>query len=656
MHLKRVKVDQYGPIRDFDYDLEPSLHLFYGKNESGKTLLVESIIKLLLGDKDGPFDGIGRVGQPPNGFVILEDGENQFTLPDQGYDSVFSSTTPSDLQNAFIIRDFDLRVPRKSDFGRASYFREVTDRITGAQTQAIQSIREELQDIGFLTNSTSSARLLNQKPRKLKDSRKKAEDLAEEIQGYLEEIRTEGVLEKARRKRRLETDLDEIGHELDELEKAEEQARLDRARDLLKKLEGVQAKIDDLEDEESSKIDDFQNLQNRIQSHRQRRKEEPVSPAFYRYGTLVTVGLFALALIATIVTAGTISSGIAAVLLVAAAGFGYKYWNVWKLDKEARDIVDDAKHSGVSGDALADIDQTLEAEIESFEERKQSLNRDEASYLTQLQELFETEGESIDHWQTQIDSLEDQVGETEQEWNADRHEELVKRKQENSDKLDQLTEELNHHADKLSEFDRTVANLPLEQFTDVEEPRIESIVELEPTIERLNDFVSTLNTRVETAIGAIEILEEIEEEEVREINYLFEDDSYALEFFNECCDGNYDGIRYEEADNVVKVTRADGRELSADKLSQGTYDLLYLAIRLKLAQELLDGDPGFLILDDAFLHSDDDRINQEMDLLDELATEGWQILYFSIRNAVRDAVRDNPTAEIEELPPLEFTD
>jgi hypothetical protein len=69
--LKEVHVDRYGPLREtLQFD---DAHVVYGPNESGKTLLVESLLLSLTGDRSVAG---ARVDESPEGYVALNgDGE-----------------------------------------------------------------------------------------------------------------------------------------------------------------------------------------------------------------------------------------------------------------------------------------------------------------------------------------------------------------------------------------------------------------------------------------------------------------------------------------------------------------------------------------------------------------------------------------------------
>ena len=69
----------------------------------------------------------------------------------------------------------------------------------------------------------------------------------------------------------------------------------------------------------------------------------------------------------------------------------------------------------------------------------------------------------------------------------------------------------------------------------------------------------------------------------------------------------------------------------AEYLSAGTLDIMYLAVRLAVCELALpDGEPCPLILDDALVNLDDERLEQAMNLLGEIAKER-QVILFSCR-------------------------
>lgn len=98
--------------------------------------------------------------------------------------------------------------------------------------------------------------------------------------------------------------------------------------------------------------------------------------------------------------------------------------------------------------------------------------------------------------------------------------------------------------------------------------------------------------------------------------------------------GRYRSVVLDD-DGRLAVERKDGTRFGSDALSRGARDQLALAVRLALVRRLL-GEPGFLVLDDAFLSSDASRREALANAIAELAQEGWQILYFTFDALLRD--------------------
>ena len=70
-------------------------------------------------------------------------------------------------------------------------------------------------------------------------------------------------------------------------------------------------------------------------------------------------------------------------------------------------------------------------------------------------------------------------------------------------------------------------------------------------------------------------------------------------------------------------------------LSTGAREQVLLGLRIGFASRLLDGTPLFLILDDAFQHSDWVRRERLVEKLFTLAKDGWQINYFTMDDHIR---------------------
>jgi hypothetical protein len=92
--------------------------------------------------------------------------------------------------------------------------------------------------------------------------------------------------------------------------------------------------------------------------------------------------------------------------------------------------------------------------------------------------------------------------------------------------------------------------------------------------------------------------------------------------------GRYNGVRMTEEGGLNLRVNGQG-EYPLSHLSTGAAEQVYIALRTGFAQLSL-GEPAFLILDDAFQHSDWVRRKNLVDHVTDLVTSGWQIFYFTM--------------------------
>ena len=84
------------------------------------------------------------------------------------------------------------------------------------------------------------------------------------------------------------------------------------------------------------------------------------------------------------------------------------------------------------------------------------------------------------------------------------------------------------------------------------------------------------------------------------------------------------------------MVHAEGESYPLASLSTGTQEQVLLAIRLGLLSHVLEDNTSFIILDDAFQHSDWTRRENLIQIVANLARDGWQILYFTMDDHIRE--------------------
>lgn len=146
MRLKEVHIRRYGPLEPIEWEFDEGINPIYGPNQSGKTLLVEALLDFFTGKEDALPESIKRVAEHPDGYLVVENSrkEAKVTLDDPLCEKL--NIRFQELINTFVVRNTDLQIQKE-----ASFYGNITDRITGLWTNSIKAIDSKLRDLGRLT-------------------------------------------------------------------------------------------------------------------------------------------------------------------------------------------------------------------------------------------------------------------------------------------------------------------------------------------------------------------------------------------------------------------------------------------------------------------------------------------------------------------------
>ena len=206
-----------------------SFNLFFGRNEDGKTLTIDALVKLLLGRNIRDFEHIDRVGENPEGYVIIEDDKGkEIKLPEKGNLTKVAGLTPSECRNIFVIRNSDLSIAHESEF-----YTNVTDRLTGLRTEKISKIKEILRD---LSKITPGGIFRDIKDEKLKTRIENAKDLMGKIETLARVIKEEGFDEVEEESVRWGEKKDGVIQKMENLEDVRRREKYEKGKEALDKL------------------------------------------------------------------------------------------------------------------------------------------------------------------------------------------------------------------------------------------------------------------------------------------------------------------------------------------------------------------------------------------------------------------------------------
>ncbi|GAB3685009.1 hypothetical protein GCM10028857_14790 [Salinarchaeum chitinilyticum] len=246
--------------------------------------------------------------------------------------------------------------------------------------------------------------------------------------------------------------------------------------------------------------------------------------------------------------------------------------------------------------------------------------------------------ERIDYWADELAALRDDVDAPAvdaEAFDPEERDRLESTVAELEDRRTELRNRLDDHEATVDRFADELGRLPTGRFRD--EPiglAARSVAGLAATARALESFVAEIERDADVSRVAVAALEDVRADEEAKLAALFGDESTAARTFASITDGRYEGVRYDPSDETLVVDAADGTTLTPRDLSRGTTDQLYLAARIGLADRLLPGEPGFLLLDDPLLPADPDRLAAGFDALRSLADAGWQIVYWTAKPEV----------------------
>jgi len=282
MRIKSVKVDRYGPLSGFHERSLSNFVLVYGPNEEGKTLLLDSIIKLLykkeLGRQAKNFGNIQRVTEEPDGYLVLEHSGREVKL--EGTDTLTKHVdiSPTDFRNIFVVRDSDLSLVSEGE-----YFGQVSEQLAGLRTSEISTIRKAIQIRGRLTNATSKGELSDSAATghigtKIKSATRFMREIGEAIPLYqnsnFDGLERELVEMKERQER--------VEQEIKTMRRAEVRERFEKSYSYLREYKGTLNALRELDVISESEWEKWRELDLERRQHEGELKEARAQHSRYR--------------------------------------------------------------------------------------------------------------------------------------------------------------------------------------------------------------------------------------------------------------------------------------------------------------------------------------------------------------------------------------
>ncbi|AFG35552.1 hypothetical protein Ferpe_1483 [Fervidobacterium pennivorans DSM 9078] len=272
MRIKEFHIRKYGPIMLSKSFQLGNFTIFYGKNESGKTLTIEAILKILVGKKEAKekyYENIDRVKEFPAGYLILEDGERSVRVENGEFLRQFN-LSHEELKNTIIIRNSDLSIETPQKSKESDIYSIVTEKLVGSRISEIQSIRARILENSIITESGI---FKDQKDARYKQRYEKARAVIQEINALLPSLESADYFEIEEKITKIQSEIELLKKKLNTLEIVKQENLCNELLEDIHKLESVVEKLKEYEPYTSEKLQKLIELENEIKNHEARVEE-----------------------------------------------------------------------------------------------------------------------------------------------------------------------------------------------------------------------------------------------------------------------------------------------------------------------------------------------------------------------------------------------
>lgn len=665
MKIKNIKVNAYGNIENKDINLEEGINIIHGANESGKSTLLNYIISIFYGisrNKDGKALSDYEKYKPWNSNEFsgrisykLENGEKYEIFRD------FNKKNPKIYNDK--LEDISDRFETDKKDGSKFFIEQMgIDKqmylSTVVSTQEEVRLDEKNQNMliqkianlaGTGEDNVSYKKALIKLQEKIRDeigTNKTSQKPINIIEKEIVEINNKIVETEKYRNRKYEIDAEkeQILFELKELEqqkqilqelqnsmKSEEETK-NRLEIREKNRKDNIAKINELKNQkntinaESERVQSAKNhLQDIIKGHKENieklnseiekianEKEETQEKEKPSILFIVITVVLAIALICSIILIKNyIVSGILGVALIANIVFYVINKNKQKINKaKLREKINQEKQykreklENQKQQIIANVN-TTEKELEKQEEEEKQVNS-ELSMLKGQIILLEKNNEKI------TEEIEQDNKAIKEESNKNKQQIIEKYKDKNINELLYI----NNYQNYISKIEETINNnririkgLEIEYNTIV--PQLDEMVVLEEKREADKEKLAELREKESIINIAIENLMDAYEEMKTTITPKFTKN--LSESIQKISSNKYNKVTINDENGMI-IENNRGEYVEAIKLSTGTIDQLYLALRLSMIDELSKENLP-IILDESFAYSDNNRLKNMLQYL-----------------------------------------
>jgi len=671
--IKNINVKNLGPITELTWDMG-NINLIFGDNEKGKSYIVEFLIRSLFKSSGWNLRkdiGSGKVSVEGLSEEIIDFSPGS-SKKLEDYLSEEYIGLPPDFSKLLVLRGTNVKLGEEDESDKIMLRRylshkEILDKIK----EDIQKTVRECNISGYSISGDNRGKIkdknelidkldridelfTNVENEFLSGEMKTLEDKRKDLQSNFEE------LEKSKRYKAFK-----ISEEIKELEEETNKIDEDEIERLIEKVNELNIdKREYNQDKEELKslrktTKHYKWLDNAIEEYEKYNFEEISS----KPSNLILILLGLMIIITGILIAtGLKWFGIGGLVISVIIGVVYKrkYGKFVKYAgkrEELKNLKEDFKER--FGEELSNLAvmnekrESMEKDYnkrvllgENLDENAKNISTDELRLSEEISDLLGEEVE-VDEWKARLKKEEKRKRDLEGEI-SDRKSELSGLQVDESnyarskpkvefdwDGYREVENEAEKIQEEIYEKERGLENLKhsiMEHTGD--EPSIEWIKLIENLANKRDEILSKyieITSEIIADKYVWDVIDELYEEEDEKIK-----DALNSEVIKETLPKvttHYDDI-YLEDDGLI-VSDPFG-SFPVSTISDGAKEQVFLALRIGLAMEWFKRNELFLILDDAFIHSDKNRRPELVDRVVKLGKNGWQILCFTFDDRIKE--------------------
>ncbi len=627
MKIENIKINAYGNLKNKDIELN-KFNIIYGKNESGKSTLLNYIKNSFYGisknkngreisdyDKYLPWNEkefSGRIKYKldnNNSYEIYRDfnKKNAIIYNDQKEDISDNFKVDKKTGNQFFYDQ--TKVDENTFMATAISMQKevIVDNTTqGILLQKVANLAESgVEDVSYKKAiSNINSRLLNEVG--TTNSKERPINIAREnIKKY--EIDMQTINETKNNRYKIEENIKEKSRELEE--EKEKEKLLNKISEILEDQKSEEEKIklkNNIINENLVKIKNLDNKKDNLINQIKKEEKVPEKKSLNKINILI-IFLLILINILDFIFIHNLIINISLILLLPI----YIIYLLIKNNKNKKEL---NKFKEINNKIIAENDEiknqmsVIDGQIELLENSNENTKKEIENSKIELNNNLKNNKEKI---------INDFNGIYDQEYISNLF----------NNNIDLLK---NTNKRKLNEIELELHKLKLDRNNI--DPELEKLIHTEELLEIEEENLTKLEKRAKEFELAKELLDEAYEE-MR---------SNITPKFNQTLSKNIDIISNGKYKNIsindkITIELNDGRYISAESLSIGTVEQIYLSLRLSILNEI-SNEKLPIILDEAFAYYDDNRLEAALEFLSKVDN---QVILFTCTNREKEILDKN---------------